>query len=340
MQQDSTPDPLAPFLERQGVLILDGGVATELETRGADLSGELWSARLLLDDHELLRRVHLDFLEAGADVVTSVSYQATLEGFERAGLHTAEAEALLASAVEIARTARDAFWAAPENRRGRLRPLVVASVGPHGAALADGSEYTGEYDLDDAGLVHFHRRRLEILAGAGADLLAFETVPSAPEARVLARLLEELDAPPPAWLSFQCRDGGHLADGSPLAEIAAELEAEPRLAALGVNCIAPELAPALIEALRSASSKPIAVYPNSGEGWDSGARTWVPRGRSLDWAAEASRWHTAGARLLGGCCRTRPADIHALRAAVLGSSANPGYDRRVGEFDSPGDEEI
>ncbi|HLF57094.1 MAG TPA: homocysteine S-methyltransferase family protein, partial [Thermoanaerobaculia bacterium] len=159
-------NPIARFLAEQGVMILDGGLATELEARGYDLDDELWSARLLADDPDAIRRVHLDYLAAGADCIVTASYQATVEGFRRRGRSESEAIELLLAAVRIGRAARDEFWSAHEHRVGRLRPLVAASVGPYGAARADGSEYTGSYDLDEEGLVAFHRRRFELLAGS------------------------------------------------------------------------------------------------------------------------------------------------------------------------------
>jgi len=319
-----TPDPIRAALDRQPVLILDGGLATELEARGHDLGDDLWSARLLADDPDAIRRVHLDYLTAGADVVVSASYQASLNSFLRKGWGREDAVSLIRSAVRIAGEARDAFWsgaeADPAGGPSRLRPLVAASVGPYGAVLADGSEYTGAYDLDETGLREFHRERLGILATAGADLLACETIPSGVEARVLAGLLSELSADaPPAWMTFSCRDGARLADGTDVAELIRELEPVPNLVAVGVNCTAPEHLPELIDRTAAVTSKPIAVYPNSGERWDAGARCWAPGVETLDWPAAARDWVRRGARLVGGCCRVGPSTISALRDALLAS---------------------
>jgi len=309
--------PIEPFLAAQGGMILDGGLATELEARGHDLSDELWSARLLADDPEAIRRVHLDYLAAGADCLTAASYQATIEGFQRAGRSEREAVALLESAVELARSARDEFWADESRRSGRLRPLVAASVGPYGAALADGSEYTGEYDLDESALREFHRRRFALLAAGGADLLACETIPSAVESRALASLLAEHPRTW-AWMSFSCRDARSLRDGSDFAATLAELDALPNLAAVGVNCTAPEHVAGLVERAATVTAKPIVVYPNSGEKYDIGSHGWRPAAVSIDLAAAAPTWRHLGARLVGGCCRVGPGEITAIRCALLG----------------------
>lgn len=307
-------DPLAPFLSGGGTLVLDGGLATELQRAGFDLDHPLWSARLLRDEPEAIRLVHSTYLEAGADCITSASYQATVPGFEREGLTQSEAEALLRRSVDLALEARDAFWAEPRNHEGRHRPLVAASVGPYGAFLANGAEYTGDYDRDEAGLVDFHRDRLRLLGSTGADLLAFETIPSGPEARALTSLLR---ASPglPAWVSFSCRDDTRLRDGTPFVDCVRLLEAVPRVAAVGVNCTSPDFVEALLATTATATSRPLVAYPNSGETYDAATKTWVGS-PAFDWGARGRAWRRAGARLVGGCCRTGPAHVRALATGV------------------------
>ena len=298
------------------MLIVDGALATELEARGYELSDELWSARLLQDDPEAIRELHLDYLRAGADVIISASYQATVPGFMRAGLSKREAEELLRRSVTLARAARDSFWEDEGNGSGRLRPLVAASVGPYGAYLADGSEYTGEYDLDEAALVAFHRRRWHILAGSGPDLMACETIPSAMEARALAQLLPETPNMA-AWFSFSCQDGRHLNDGSLFAASIERLDDVEQVVAVGVNCTAPRYIGELTAAARTVTEKPVIVYPNSGERYDVGAKVWRGESVPADFAQQSRRWRAAGARLVGGCCRTGPEHIEQIRSMVV-----------------------
>lgn len=308
-------DPLATLLDIQGVAILDGGLATELEARGYDLGDPLWSARLLLEAPEAIRRLHADYLAAGADCLVTASYQASLEGLARRGLGAADAEGVLRLSVELARDARRGFLVG--GRHGdRHRPLVAASVGPYGAFLADGSEYTGDYGVGAAELTRFHGRRLAILADAGADLLACETVPSAAEARVLAELLDR-SVGPPAWISFSCQDGERICDGTPLASIAAEVTACARVVAVGVNCTAPRHVAPLVTALAAETGLPIVVYPNSGERYEPRSGGWNGRGRATALAELAPLWVESGARLVGGCCRVGPAEIRRLRRRLL-----------------------
>lgn len=310
-------DLLTPMLEQQGVVVLDGGLATELERRGCDLADDLWSARVLMDQPELVRRVHADYLEAGADCIVSASYQATVEGFVKKGLSQGEAERLLQMSVEIALEAREAFWAVPSNRQGRLRPLVAASIGPYGAFLADGSEFTGDYDLDEQGLTDFHADRWQLLAGSGADLLACETIPSATEARVLMKLLEQTPSAI-AWFSFSCRDDTHISDGTELAAMAWELSDSERVIAVGVNCTAPRFISGLVSSVQAVTSKPIVVYPNSGERWEAVGKRWLPGEEAIDLSQASRTWRDQGARLIGGCCRTGPDDIRSIRWHLLG----------------------
>ena len=305
-------NPILPFLRQQGALILDGGLATELERHGHDLSDVLWSARLLADEPAAIRQVHLDYYWAGADCCTSASYQATIPGFVRRGMTPDAARDLIRLSVRLVGEARDAFWAVESDRPNRLRPIVAASVGPYGAFLADGSEYTGDYDLDERGLEQSHRERWHILAAAGPDILACETIPSFAEARALAGLLA--DTPDCwAWFSFSCRDGKSISDGTPIAECAAYLSTFERIAAVGINCTPPRFIPDLIRAVSAATDKPIIVYPNSGESYDPLMKRWLGESVPSEFGTYSREWRKLGAGLVGGCCRTTPEHIRQIR---------------------------
>ncbi len=310
-------NPLQPFLDRFGVVILDGALATELERRGADLNDPLWSARLLIEDPELIRQVHRDYFEAGADLATSASYQASFEGLARRGLDAPRAAELLRLSVTLAREARDQFWPCRGPESGRILPLVAASVGCYGASLHDGSEYRGDYGLTRTQLMDFHRPRLEALVDSQPDLLACETIPCLVEAEALIRLLEEFPGVP-AWISFSCKDEKHVCHGEPLIDCFALTESSAPVVAAGINCTPPRLVAGLLDCVAGQVRKPLVVYPNRGETWDAKGHRWVP-GPAMpeDWGQAARQWHGRGARLIGGCCRTTPDDIrmiaHALR---------------------------
>jgi homocysteine S-methyltransferase len=295
-------------------VILDGGLATELETRGHELSDRLWSARLLLTDPDAIEDVHLAYFRAGAQVATTASYQATVPGFVAAGLAGAAALDAIGRSVALARSARERY--AAESGVDPATLLVAGSVGPYGAMLADGSEYRGDYDPGDAALWELHAPRMDALLEAGADLLAMETIPTVREARVLVDLLDERGAT--GWLSYQCRDGDHTAAGEPITDGVAIAAASPGVIAVGVNCTAPRHVPTLLaSAAGVATDLPRIAYPNAADRWDATARAWVAddAGGRFDAGVVAS-WARDTATWVGGCCGTGPADIEHLVAAL------------------------
>ncbi|MGY4926769.1 homocysteine S-methyltransferase [Streptomyces sp. 900105755] len=305
MTSDNSPS-LADALAA-GTVVLDGGMSNQLASAGHDLSDELWSARLLADRPDAVRDAHLAYFAAGADVAITASYQATFEGFGKRGIPHVEAARLLALSVELG---RDAVRRA--RAEGIARPLwVAASVGPYGAMLADGSEYRGRYGLSVGELERFHRPRLEVLAGAGPDVLALETVPDADEAAALLRAVRGLGVP--AWLSYTVA-GGLTRAGQPLEEAFALAADVDEVIAVGVNCCAPQDADRAVEVAARVTGKPVVVYPNSGEVWDAQARAWT--GRSTFAAGQVTGWRAAGARLIGGCCRVGPEAIAGIARVV------------------------
>ena len=297
-------EAFANRLESGEAIVLDGGLSTELERRGADLRDPLWSAKVLVEDPDLLRTAHLAYFEAGAEVAITASYQASFEGFAARGLDESAAAGLMLRSVDLAREARD--------RHGR--GFVAASVGPYGAVLGDGAEYTGNYPVGARELGIFHGRRLEVLDAAGADVLAVETIPSIVEASALVRLLDRCATP--AWVSLTCRDGTSLRDGTPFVEAVSIVAASDHVLAVGVNCTAPQHVGPLVEVARSVGGKPVVVYPNRGAAWDPERKAWSGPFATDDLAAHVTSWVASGARLVGGCCGIGPEDVAAIAREV------------------------
>jgi homocysteine S-methyltransferase len=296
------------------VVVLDGGLATTLEATGQDLSGPLWSARLLAEDPAAIVTAHRAFLVAGAEVLTTASYQLSAIGLRSVGRDEQDVDRLLGRSVELARDAIAGHLAdRPDTGDGRV-PRVAASVGPYGAVLADGSEYRGRYGRTVEELATFHAARVAALVAAGPDLLAVETIPSGDELAALAQVLSEVDVP--AWVSLTVgADGTTTPEGQPLAEAVAPVLDVDAVVAVGVNCCPPSVATRALETLAAACDHPLAVYPNVGGAWDAQARGWRP-GAGGDVTQELPRWLAAGARLVGGCCGTSPEHLARLAAAV------------------------
>jgi homocysteine S-methyltransferase len=306
--------PFADALQNGAAIILDGGLATELEAQGAVLHETLWSAGHLHTDPEAIVRAHLAYLEAGANCIISASYQATRKGLMTLGVSAAEADALIVSSVTLAKEARKRFLAANPQAAGRI--LVAASVGPYGAALQDGSEYVGAYGVPRSALLEFHEERLQLLDASAADVLACETIPDFQEAAVLRELLQSVSTP--AWVSFSCCDGSHISDGTAIRDCAALFRDHANVLALGVNCTPPQFIASLIGELRSAApDKAIVVYPNSGERYEAGTNTWHGTSTPLECGLAAREWLRAGASIVGGCCRMGPAHIRQMHEQLV-----------------------
>ena len=295
-------------LENNKIMVIDGSMATALEALGANTKSSLWTAAALAEQPELVKQVHLDYFKAGADCGITCSYQATMPGLMAHGYTEAQAEKLIADSVRLFLEARDEWWETEGCAASRVYPVCLAGIGPYGAYLADGSEYRGNYGVTDQVLYDFHRRRMEILTEAGADVLLIETQPSMKEVLIEAEIAEDLGAD--YWISFSCRDGLHINEGDLISDCAAELsKGHPGLKMIGVNCSKPEHIVSLIREIKGATNLPIGVYPNSGLIYDPDTKTWsVPEGQ-MDFGSYAFSYMKAGAAAVGGCCTTNAEHI-------------------------------
>lgn len=284
-------------------MLVDGGLGTHLEAQGHDISGRLWSARVLRENPALIESAHVDFFAAGAQVATAASYQVTFDVLGE------EAEKLLRRSVAVA---REAVRVAVDKRTAHGDLLVAASIGPYGAGPGKGTDYDGAYDLRRGELQRWHARRIAILADTDADFLLAETIPNVEEAAALLELLEE--QPKPFALSIT---GAIAADPEKLSRVIELANQSPRLGALGVNCVDPSRACAVVKQLRSGTDKPLLACPNSGENWDHGACDWRPAPvGAMKLTDAAVELQAAGVSLLGGCCRVGPAEIRQLRSVI------------------------
>ena len=309
------------LLDKQEIIILDGALGTELESLGYDVSGKLWSAQYLLDEAQIIRKVHESYVKAGSDIITTSSYQASIPAFIEAGLTPEKAYDLLKETVFLARKAIENVWTglSPEEQKQRPCPLVAGSVGPYAAYLADGSEYTGDYQLSEEEFRDFHRPRIQALLEAGSDLLAIETIPNGAEAAAILRLLAEEFPQAEAYLSFVAQSENAISDGTKIEELGNLAQESPQVLAVGFNCTAPHLIASLLGELGKVCNKPFLTYPNSGETYNGLTKTWhddPEQERSL--LENSKLWQNQGVRLFGGCCRTRPEDIAQLAKGLKG----------------------
>lgn len=298
------------IIEEKGLAILDGALATELEARGANLNHSLWSAKLLKENPQLIQQVHYDYLMAGANIITTASYQASFDGFAKNGYSKEEAISLMRLSVQLALQAKEQFL---KNYPQQKPPLIAASIGPYGASLADGSEYRGKYGVSIATLALFHYERMKILAETGADIFAFETIPCKEEAIALMEVVKQFPTMQ-AWISFSCKDGEHISSGESFSEVVQLINQSNNIIAVGVNCTAPLFIPSLLNIAKANTKKLIIVYPNKGETWDAEHKCWISTSaHTSSYIDDAKIWFKVGANIIGGCCRTNPSDIQQLQ---------------------------
>jgi S-methylmethionine-dependent homocysteine/selenocysteine methylase len=286
-----------PFV-RDPFTVIDGGLSTALELLGADIGGPLWTAQTVIDDPALLERAHRSFVEAGADIIATASYQCGTKQFESIGLSAQEARNALASTTSIARRAVKGTSVA-----------VAASVGPFGASQANGNEYTGRYGVEWQVVEDYHREKLQVLVDSGADLIAIETIPLADEALLIAEILEELGAPP-AWFSFGFADETQTYGLDAIDKAVLGIAGYADLVAIGMNCTHPRYVDSLLVSMSElVSGIPLIVYPNHGREWDAVARCWTGDSISISSVETLQSWVDLGARFIGGCCGIGPDDI-------------------------------
>ena len=298
------------FIAEHKLITLDGAMATELEKKGMNLNDPLWSARVLAENPKAIKEVHLSYLKAGAKIIITSSYQATIEGFMKRGYSRDQAQMLMIKSMDLAKEARREYMTISGIKQG-CDVKIAASIGPYGAFLADGSEYRGQYDTSLEALEAFHEERISILSKENPDLLACETIPCLIEAKAIVNVLKKYPEHR-AWMSFSCRDSSHISDGEAISECAKWLDEHPQIVAIGINCTAPEYVENLIREIRKGSQKPIVVYPNHGETYDAVNKVWLNLTEHKDFMSYVEDWINAGAKIIGGCCRTSPEEIEKI----------------------------
>lgn len=299
-------------LLQQGPVVSDGAMATELEKRGVDTDSALWSATAMIDHLDAIAAVHQSYFAAGAQIATTNTYQANVPAFVAAGITAESARKLTQQAVQVAIKARDDYASQHPDFTG----LVAGSIGPYGAYLADGSEYTGAYRRSTAEYQAFHRERLQLVTGVGVDVLALETMPNFAEVQALVQLVTTEFPEQAYWVSFSLKDSQTLCDGTPLATAAKWVAQQPNVVAVGVNCTTLENIEPALKTLAAAVNIPLIVYPNSGDEYDPQTKTWRRTELSHRFDDFVPTWLAAGANIIGGCCRTTPADIATVQRLV------------------------
>ncbi|PLY04111.1 MAG: homocysteine S-methyltransferase [Arcobacter sp.] len=306
---------ITQILEKQNVFIIDGALGTQLQKKGYDVNDSLWSAKFLNENPDAIALVHKEYLEAGANCIITASYQASYEGFIKKGFTEGKAKELIQSAITLAQKTRDDYWNTVEDKENRIKPLVAASIGPYGAYLADGSEYSGNYGITDEELKEFHKRRLDVIIETSPDILACETIPTLKEAQILSDLLKDKNIA--SWITFSAKDGTHINSGDEITKCMSWLNDQNHISAVGINCTAPQFISPLIEKTKQVCNKPIVIYPNGGSEYNPITKKWEDSNTNAEFGKMAHLWNKQGATLIGGCCQTGPEEIKDLVKYLL-----------------------
>ncbi|MDU7057487.1 homocysteine S-methyltransferase [Ligilactobacillus salivarius] len=288
-------------------VVLDGAMSTPLERLGADTNNDLWTAKALIDNEELVYEVHKMYFEAGADLIITDTYQANVQAFEKVGYSEKEARNLIKKAVKIAQKARDDY----ENKTGKHN-YIAGTIGPYGAYLANGSEYRGDYELSVEEYQQFHLPRIEELVNAEVDILAIETQPKLDEVLAILELLKEKYPQQKVYVSYTLSDDDTISDGTPLPRAIHALEDYSQVIAVGINCVKLELVEPALKNMKEITDKHLIVYPNSSAVYDPKSKTWSQPKTSATFEELIPNWYEAGARIIGGCCTTGPKEIKAV----------------------------
>ena len=288
-------------------VVLDEAMSTPLERLGADTNNDLWTAKALIDNEELVYEVHKMYFEAGADLIITDTYQANVQAFEKVGYSEKEARNLIKKAVKIAQKARDDY----ENKTGKHN-YIAGTIGPYGAYLANGSEYRGDYELSVEEYQQFHLPRIEELVNAEVDILAIETQPKLDEVLAILELLKEKYPQQKVYVSYTLSDDDTISDGTPLPRAIHALEDYSQVIAVGINCVKLELVEPALKNMKEITDKHLIVYPNSSAVYNPKSKTWSQTKTSATFEELIPNWYEAGARIIGGCCTTGPKEIKAV----------------------------
>lgn len=285
--------------------VLDGGLSFPLEEKKIRMNTNLWTAELLISKPELIREVHINYIDSGAKIITTSSYQASFKSLKKRGYSEIQSKNIILKSVEIVEEIK-------KNYNNKI--IIAASIGPYGSYLADGSEYVGNYDINEETFFDFYKKKVDLLDSSSADVLAFETIPSYKEAKVISKILKETKKQ--SWISFSCKNQKEISDGTKLEKCCEYLNNHSKIFGVGVNCTSPKYISKLISILkRKLKNKKIIIYPNSGEIYDGKNKNWIGNS-NITFESYIDEWLNLGVDILGGCCRVGTKEIKKIKDKI------------------------
>lgn len=275
-------------LDEPGVFILDGAMGTELERRGFDTSLSGWTAWALVREPELVLRIHEDYVDAGADIITTNTFRTNPYSHKTTGLDPKE---LTKTACELAKIAIG----------GKYNKYIAGSVAP----VCDC--FSPEMFPGMKAAQNDHYEHCLNLKEGGVDFILAETMNSIKEAEIVLNQTKELNLQ--AMVSFTLNKDGNILNGDSLIDAYYRV-VEFKPTAFLINCTPIRIIEKVIEGLLSISRIPIGIYPNFGEPID---RQFSEYLTPEEFAEILSSFKEKGIKILGGCCGTTPEHIRALK---------------------------
>ena len=287
------------------IKLLDGSLSYPLEKKGYNLNKKLWTGDALINKPNAIKKVHKDYLDAGADFISTSTYQMSYKVLKEMGYDINDIKGIFKRSVNLVEQA-----IAETNTKREIK--IVGSYGPYGASLADGSEFTGKYNTSDKIIMDYHQENMNIIKDLDIDIILYETIPCLREIEILSKLVEEYEKE--VWVSFTCNKDLEFRDGSSIIKACKILSSKKNISTIGMNCFSPLLAKEALKKLKENSSKKILIYPNSGEIYNNKDKDWY--GENFFDYSMIKKWLALSPDIIGGCCRVGPDEINNMRKEI------------------------
>jgi len=290
---------------KKEIKLLDGSLSYPLEKQGYNLNKKLWTGDALINDPNVIKKIHKDYLVAGVDFISTSTYQISYRVLKEMGYNLNEIKDIFKRSVDLV---QDAI----EETKIKRKVKIVGSYGPFGASLSDGSEYTGKYKTSDEIIMSYHIDNMNIIKELGIDIILYETIPCLREIEILSKVVEEYKKE--VWISFTCNKDLEFRDGTSIMKACKIISSIENISTIGINCFSPLLAEKAIKKLKKNSNKKILIYPNSGEIYNNKDKNWY--GEKYFDNSMIKKWLALSPDIIGGCCRVGFEDIQNMRKEI------------------------
>ncbi len=290
---------------KKEIKLLDGSLSYPLEKQGYDLNKKLWTGDALINDPNVIKKIHKDYLVAGVDFISTSTYQISYRVLKEMGYNLNEIKDIFKRSVDLV---QDAI----EETKIKRKVKIVGSYGPFGASLSDGSEYTGKYKTSDEIIMSYHIDNMNIIKELDIDIVLYETIPCLREIEILSKVVEEYKKE--VWISFTCNKDLEFRDGTSIMKACKIISSIENISTIGINCFSPLLAEKAIKKLKKNSNKKILIYPNSGEIYNNKDKDWY--GEKYFDNSMIKKWLALSPDIIGGCCRVGFEDIQNMRKEI------------------------